>query len=342
MPDFVSVNDVEEAARRIAGAVRRTPLLRLPVDGAAPVYAKCENLQAAGSFKMRGAANFIARLDPEARRQGVITYSSGNHAQAVALAARRVGAPALVVMPTSAPAVKVEGARALGAEIVFEGTTSTERRRRAETLARDRGLQMVPPFDHPWIIAGQGTVGLEILEDCPDAARVVVPVGGGGLAAGVAAAVKQRRPEVRVVGVEPSGAAKMAASLAAGRPVALDRVASLADGLLPVRPGDLTFAHVRRFVDELTAVDDPPIADAVLWLFRRAKLVVEPSGAATLAAFFAAPGPDPSNRPPPAGGPTVVVLSGGNLGLDTLTELAALRSSRSREGPAPAPAPGRQ
>ena len=326
MPDFVSVNDVEEAARRIAGAVRRTPLLRLPVDGAAPVYAKCENLQAAGSFKMRGASNFIARLDPEARRQGVITYSSGNHAQAVALAARRVGAPALVVMPTSAPAVKVEGARALGAEIVFEGTTSTERRRRAEALARDRGLQMVPPFDHPWIIAGQGTAGLEILEDCPDAARVVVPVGGGGLAAGVAAAVKQRRPEVRVVGVEPSGAAKMAASIEAGRPVALERVASLADGLLPVRPGDLTFAHVRRFVDDLTAVDDPPIADAVLWLFRRAKLVVEPSGAATLAAFFAASGPDPLNRPPPAGGPTVVVLSGGNLGLDTLTELAACRS----------------
>lgn len=323
MPDFVTVNDVEEAARRIDGAVRRTPLLRLPVDGSAPVYAKCENLQAAGAFKSRGAANFIARLDPEVRRRGVITYSSGNHAQAVALAARRVGAPAVVVMPTTAPAVKVEGARALGAEIFFEGTTSTERRRRAEALARDRRLQMVPPFDHPWIIAGQGTVGLEILEDCPDAARVFVPVGGGGLAAGVAAVVKQRRPEVRVVGVEPSGAAKMAASLAVGRPVVLDRVASLADGLLPVRPGDLTFAHVRRFVDELTAVDDPPIADAVLWLFRRAKLVVEPSGAATLAAFFAAPGPDRANPPPD--GPTVVVLSGGNLGLDTLVELDALR-----------------
>ena len=337
MPDFVSVNDVEEAARRIDGAVRRTPLLRLPVDGAAPVYAKCENLQATGAFKIRGASNFIARLDPEARRQGVITYSSGNHAQAVAMAARRVGASAVVVMPTTAPAVKVEGARALGAEIFFEGTTSTERRCRAEALAQDRGLQMVPPFDHPWIIAGQGTVGLEILEDCPDAARVFVPVGGGGLAAGVAASVKQQRPDVQVIGVEPTGAAKMAASLAAGRPVALDRAASLADGLLPVRPGDLTFAHVQRFVDELVAVDDDPIADAVLWLFRRAKLVAEPSGAASLAALFAASGPDPSNRPA-SGGPTVVVLSGGNLGLDALAELAARRPPEGSE-PDPQPAP---
>ena len=185
---------------------------------------------------------------------------------------------------------------------------------------------MVPPFDHPWIIAGQGTVGLEILADCPDVARILVPVGGGGLVAGVAAAVKQQRPEVRLVGVEPSGAAKMTASLAAGRPVSLDRVASLADGLLPVRPGDLTFHHVRRFVDEVVTVDDDPIADAVLWLFRRAKLVVETSGAATLAALLSGPASDP----PPAGGATVVVLSGGNLGLDTLAQLASRRSPESR------------
>ena len=177
MSSDVPVSAVEEAARRIAGAVHRTPLLRLPLEAGPPVYAKCENLQAAGAFKIRGATNFIAQLDPEARRHGVITYSSGNHAQAVALAARRVGVPSVVVMPTTAPAVKVEGARALGAEILFEGTTSIERKRRAEAVARDRGLQMVPPFDHPWIIAGQGTVGLEILEDCPDAARILVPVG---------------------------------------------------------------------------------------------------------------------------------------------------------------------
>ena len=336
MSSDVPLSAVEEAARRIAGAVRRTPLLRLPLEEGPPVYAKCENLQAAGAFKIRGATNFIAQLDPAARRHGVITYSSGNHAQAVAMAARRVGVPAVVVMPTTAPAVKVEGARALGAEILFEGTTSIERKRRAEAVARDRGLQMVPPFDHPWIIAGQGTVGLEILEDCPDVARVLVPVGGGGLVAGVAAAVKQRRPDVRLVGVEPTGAAKMTASLAVGRPVSLDRVASLADGLLPVRPGDLTFHHVRRFVDEVVTVDDDPIADAVLWLFRRAKLVVETSGAATLAALLDGAVPDPSD-PPRDGGATVVVLSGGNLGLDTLTQLAARRRPESRQ-PDPEPA----
>ena len=325
MSGDVPVSAIEEAARRIEGAVRRTPLLRLPLEEGPPVYAKCENLQAAGAFKIRGATNFIAQLDPDARRHGVITYSSGNHAQAVALAARRVGVPAVVVMPTTAPAVKVEGARALGAEILFEGTTSVERKRRAEAVAGDRDLQMVPPFDHPWIIAGQGTVGLEILADCPGVARILVPVGGGGLVAGVAAAVKQQRPEVRLVGVEPTGAAKMTASLAAGRPVSLDRVASLADGLLPVRPGDLTFHHVRRFVDEVVTVDDDPIADAVLWLFRRAKLVVETSGAATLAALLSGSAADRSD-PPRDGGATVVVLSGGNLGLDTLTALAARRS----------------
>ena len=325
MPSDVPVSAIEEAARRIDGAARRTPLLRLPLDGA-PVYAKCENLQAAGAFKIRGATNFIAQLDPEARRHGVITYSSGNHAQAVAMAARRVGAPAVVVMPTTAPAVKVEGARELGAEVLFEGTTSVERKRRAEAVARDRHLQMVPPFDHPRIIAGQGTVGLEILHDCPDVARIFVPVGGGGLVAGVAAAVKQQRPEVRVIGVEPTGAAKMTASLAAGRPVALDRVVSLADGLLPVRPGDLTFHHVQRFVDEMVTVDDEPITDAVLWLFRRAKLVVETSGAASLAALRTASGSDASSREP-GGGATVVVLSGGNLGLDTLARLAAMRAT---------------
>ena len=178
---------------------------------------------------------------------------------------------------------------------------------------------MVPPFDHPSIIAGQGTVGLEILRDCPEVARVLVPVGGGGLISGVAAAVKQQRPEVRVIGVEPEGAAKMRASLAAGRPVTLDRVASIADGLVPVRPGDLTFDHARRFVDEIVTVSDDAIAGAVLWLFRRAKLVVETSGAATLAAILDNEGMWSGS----GAGPTVAVLSGGNIGLDSLAELAA-------------------
>ncbi len=235
----------------------------------------------------------------------------------VALAAGHVGVPAIVVMPTTAPRIKVEGAQALGAEVIFEGTTSADRKRRAEALADDRGLQMVPPFDHPWIIAGQGTVGLEILRDCPEVTRVLVPVGGGGLISGVAAALKQRRPDVRVIGVEPDGAAKMRASLAAGHPVTLDRVESIADGLVPVRPGNLTFDHVRRLVDEIVTVSDDAVARAVLWLFRRAKLVVETSGAATLAAIL---------EEEPVGaddGQTVVVLSGGNIAVETLAELAA-------------------
>lgn len=322
MSAVVTVSDIEQAARRIAGVARRTPVVRLPFDGPETIFAKCENLQAAGAFKIRGAYNFIARLSEEERRQGVITYSSGNHAQAVALAAGLVGVRAVVVMPTTAPKVKVDGARSLGAEVLFEGTVSAERKRRAEAVAEEQNLRMVPPFDHPWIIEGQGTVGLEILEDCPDVTRVLVPVGGGGLLAGTAAAIKQQRPDVRVIGVEPVGASKMRKSLAAGHPVTLSEVASIADGLLPVRPGALNFDHVRQFVDDVVTVSDDAIAEAVLWLFHRAKLVVETSGAATVAALFA----QPSLR---TGGPSVVVLSGGNIALDSLVALAA-RPSNSR------------
>ena len=318
MSAVVPVLVIEEAARRIEGVVRQTPLVELPLE-ARTVWAKCENLQAAGAFKIRGAYNFIAQLRAEEERpRGVITYSSGNPAQAVALAAGLVGVPVVVVMPTTAPPIKVAGARALGAEVIFEGSTSADRKTRAEAVARDRGLHMVPPFDHPWIIAGQGTVGLEILRDCPDVARVLVPVGGGGLISGIAAAVKQRRPDVRVVGVEPNGAATMRESLAAGHPVSLDRVTSIADGLIPVRPGDLTFDHARQFVDEIVTVDDDAIARAVLWLFRRAKLVVETSGAATLAAIL----DEEEKRAGSGDDPTVVVLSGGNIALETLAELA--------------------
>lgn len=326
MSAVVSVSEIERAARRIAGVARHTPVVRLPLDGEGTILAKCENLQTVGAFKIRGAYNFIARLSEEERRHGVITYSSGNHAQAVALAASLVGVRAVVVMPTTAPKVKIAGARALGAEVLFEGTVSAERKRRAEAVALEQRLWMVPPFDHPWIIEGQGTVGLEILEDCPDVAQVLVPVGGGGLIAGTAAAIKQLRPEVRVIGVEPIGAAKMRDSLAAGRPVTLSQVASIADGLLPVRPGDLTFDHVRQFVDDVVTVSDDAIAEAALWLFHRAKLVVETSGAATVAAVCARP----SLR---TGGPSVVVLSGGNIALDSLVALEARPSDSSRGSP---------
>jgi threonine dehydratase len=280
---LVTLDDIRAAAARIRPLARHTPLLDVPL-GRGRLFLKCEHLQPGGAFKVRGACNMLAQLPKAARDAGVITFSSGNHGQAVALAAARFEAPAVVVMPETAPCVKVEGARRAGAEVIFAGTTLLERKARAEAEASARGLTMVPPFDHPWIIAGAGTVGLEILEDCPQATAVYVPIGGGGLASGVAAAIKQMRSTVRVIGVEPAGAPKMTASLAAGAPVTLDRTSSVADGLLAIRPGDLTFAHVRALVDEVVQVDDDAIVAAVAWLFREARQVAEPSGAAAVAA----------------------------------------------------------
>src|SRR5687767_1199123 len=275
---LVSVSEINDARGRIAPVARVTPMLDGTAAAGRPLFLKCENMQPGGAFKIRGAYNMVARLTAEQRRRGVITFSSGNHGQAMALAARELGAPAVVVMPTTAPLIKVEGARSFGAEVIFEGTTSSERRARAETEAAARGLTMVPPFDHEWIIAGQGTIGLEILEQRPDVAAVIVPIGGGGLIAGVAAAIKRSRPGVRVVGVEPAGAAAMQASVEAGRAVTLPKTESIADGLMPVRPGDLTFAHVRTFVDVVLTVTDDEIVDSVSWMFANAKLVAEPSG----------------------------------------------------------------
>lgn len=259
----------------------------------------------------------LRRLPAAELRRGVVTYSSGNHGQAVALAAARLGTSAVIVMPTTAPAIKIEGVRRWGAEIILQGVTSDDRRCRAEAEVAARGLVMVPPFDHEWIIEGQGTCGLEILEQVADVGTVVVPIGGGGLVAGVAAAIKQSRPDVKVVGVEPAGAAKMTASLAAGRPVTLDRTATIADGLMPVRPGDLTFEHVRAFVDRVVTVDDEQIAKAALWLFFEGKQVVEPSGAATVAAVLGF-GRDPL---PDSDRMIVAILSGGNVAPETLASL---------------------
>jgi threonine dehydratase len=206
-------------------------------------------------------------------------------------------------MPTTAPPVKADGVRALGAEVVLEGTTIVHRRARAEAEARARGLTIVPPFDHEWIIAGQGTIGLEILDQCPDVTTLYVPVGGGGLISGIAAAVKRVKPAVRIIGVEPAGAPKMSTSLRAGHPVTLDKVDTIADGLTTVRPGDITFPHVQAFVDAIVQADDDAIVSALRWLFREARLVVEPSGAVTVAAA----------RERRDEGTTVAVLSGGNV-----------------------------
>ncbi len=309
---YVSLADIEAAARRIRPLARVTPLIEVPwprPDASAPrLFLKCENLQPMGAFKIRGALNMLSQLPREQLAHGVITYSSGNHGQAVALAAQTLGVPAIIVMPTTAAKVKVEGAKGFGAEVLFEGTTSTDRQLRAEREAAARGLTIIPPFDHEMIIAGQGTVGLEILDQCPDVDTVVVEVGGGGLSSGLSAAIKQRKPGVRVIGVEPEGAPKMSRSLEAGHPVTLDRTSSIADGLMSSRPGDLTFAHVKKFVDRVVVVPDSAIAKAVSWLFRHAKLVVEPSGAATTAAIMNGL---VSVETPDA--PIVAIVSGGNV-----------------------------
>jgi threonine dehydratase len=295
---LVSLADVRAAAERIRGIAVRTPIVR------SGFLLKCENLQPMGAFKMRGACNFLAQLTPEARAAGVITYSSGNHGQAVALAAQRFGLPCVVVMPETAPRVKVDGVRDYRGEVIFAGTTSADRKTRAEAEAAARGLTIVPPFDHPWIIAGAGTCGLEILEQCPDASAVYVPIGGGGLLSGISTAIKALKPGVRVIGVEPAGAARMTASRAAGRPVRLENTTSIADGLLTLQPGTLTFAHIQAFVDEIVTVEEEEIAGAVRWLFKDAQIVAEPSGAASVAAVL-------KGRSIAAG--TVAVISGGNV-----------------------------
>jgi threonine dehydratase len=316
--ELVHLDDVRRAAEALRGVVVRTPLLAAPelaeASGAAEVRLKCENLQRIGAFKARGAYHYVHRLPPEAGQPGVVTYSSGNHGQAVALAAKLLGIRAVVVMPTTAPGVKVQGARDLGAEVLFEGTTSLERKARAEALAAEQGLAVIPPFDHPDIIAGQGTVGLEIVEDWPAVDAVVVPVGGGGLASGVAVVVRALRPDALVYGVEPEGGASMKAALEAGAPVTLAGTSSIADGLLPVRAGELTHRHLAALADGVLVVDDDAIRRAARFLLERHHLVVEYSGAAGVAALMARPAELAGRR-------VAVVLSGGNLDPSLLAEL---------------------
>jgi threonine dehydratase len=321
---MITIEQIQAARRRIAGVARVTPLIDVSAAGGRPFYLKCENFQPGGAFKIRGAFNMVSQLSDEQRRRGVITYSSGNHGQAMALAARTLGAPAVVVMPTTAPAIKIEGTRAFGAEVIFAGTTSSERRARAEAEAASRGLTMVPPFDHELIVTGQATTGLEILDQLPDVAAVVVPIGGGGLAAGVAAAIKQTSSRIAIIGVEPTGAAAMKVSLDAGKPVTLPKTETVADGLMPVRPGDLTFELLKEFADAVITVDDEAIVDAVLWTLSKAKIVAEPSGAASIAAVLTG-AVDRNGR---IDGPIVAIVSGGNVDLDRLSLLLRERTEQ--------------
>ena len=314
---LVGLTEIEAASRRLAGIIVQTPLI--PADAiseliGAQVRLKCENLQRAGSFKIRGAFNFISQLSDDQVSAGIITYSSGNHAQAVALAGKLRGLRVVVVMPTTAPKVKRDGAERLGAEVVFEGTTSVERRARAEEIAEREGLVIVPPFDHRHIIAGQGTVGLEIARDWADVDIVLAPIGGGGLASGVAAAVKRMLPSAKVIGVEPVGAASMRNALDNGSPTILHEIDTIADGLAPVIAGELTFEHARDLMDDVVLVDDEAIRTATEVLVGRQKLIVEYSGAATTAALL-------SGKIDAKGGRVAAVVSGGNLDPSILASL---------------------
>jgi threonine dehydratase len=313
LTDLVTLADLTAAAARIAPVAVRTPLL--PCDPVSeqlgsPVWIKPEMLQRGGAFKFRGAYNFLAQLTPAERARGVIAPSSGNHAQAVALAAKIFGCKAVVVMPTTVTQAKRGGAERLGARVELAGTTTQDRYERAVELMEAEGFTMVPPYDHPWIIAGQGTAGLEIADDMSDVGTVLVPVGGGGLSAGVSTAIKLRVPGARVIGVEPANAPKLSKARAAGKPVRIPSTPGLADGLLAVEVGGITFAHHEAYVDEVVQVDDGALRNAMRVLLDRMKLVAEPSGAITLAALI-----EGIVKPV---GKTVAVLSGGNIEWDGL------------------------
>lgn len=303
-----------ESVRGLVDAVAvRTPLVEsrwLSSELDRPVWLKCENLQRTGSFKARGAAVRIARLTEEERSRGVVAASAGNHAQGVALAAQQAGIAATIFMPDGAPIPKERATRGYGAEVVFHGRTLEDALAAARQHADETGAVFVHPFDHPDIVAGQGTAGLEIVEDLPDVATVVVPTGGGGLLAGVALAVKGRRPGTRVVAVQAAAAAAYPPSLAAGHPVRLPEMSTMADGIAVGQPGDLTFQLVRDHVDEILTVSEESLSRAIVGLVEREKLVVEPAGAAGVALLRdVVLGELTCDLP----GPVVVMLSGGNV-----------------------------
>ncbi|MEK6719752.1 MAG: threonine/serine dehydratase [Chloroflexota bacterium] len=319
---LVGIDAIRAAARTLDGVALRTPLVALG-DPRDRHYLKAESLQPIGAFKIRGAYNALAALSPEARAAGVVTHSSGNHAQGVARAARLLGIRAVIVMPSDAPAVKRVRVEADGAEIVTVGTPSGEREAMADRLAAERGLTLIPPYDDDRVIAGQGTVGLEIVEDLPDVAAVLVPIGGGGLASGVAVAVRALAPGARVIGVEPELAADAQASLAAGHIVRWDgglTSRTIADGTRTQSIGRRNFAHLSALLDRIVTVSEEEIAAAVRISAEEARLVVEPSGALTVAAlrFHAS-----ELGLGEADGPVVAVVSGGNVDPDRYRDLLA-------------------
>lgn len=322
--DF-SLGMILEARERLRGVAQRTGLVEFRALSSADsrVFLKTEDLQNTGSFKVRGAYIKIASLSNEERAAGVIASSAGNHAQGVALAARSFGIPATIVMPEGAPLAKVKATRELGANVVLHGSVYDDAYAEARRLQQETGATFIHPFDDPMVIAGQGTIGLEIMDEMPDTDTIVVPVGGGGLAAGVAAAVKMLHPSVRVIGVQAAGAAGMKASLEAGHVVSLPSAKTIADGIAVKQPGELTFELCRKYLDEVVTVDDDEIAQAILFLMEKGKMVAEGAGAAPVAAIM--------NRKLDCRGKIAAVISGGNIDVTMISriiEKGLLRAGR--------------
>jgi threonine dehydratase len=310
----IQPDDVRSAASRIRPLARRTPVLNSPeFDDAAgtQVYFKCENLQTGGAFKIRGASNLILSLADAELRRGVLAYSSGNHAQGVAIAAKYAGAAATIVMPSDAPKSKLEATRSHGANVITYDRQKEKREAIAASIQQETGATLVPPFDHPMIMAGQGTAALELLEETGPLDAIVTPVGGGGLLSGCATIARAIIPEIRIFGAEPSGANDTALSLAAGKRVALDHPDTIADGLRSPQPGELTFQVLREFVEQVALVTDDEIRATVKFLLLRLKILVEPSGAVPAAALL-------FHKLPPGIRSIGVVLSGGNVDFEEL------------------------
>jgi threonine dehydratase len=314
---MLTLPDIRSARERIGDRVHHTPVLsatRLGARVGAVLHHKCESLQKTGSFKVRGALNRLALLDDAARARGVITVSAGNHAQALAWASRDGGVRCTVVMPTTASRTKVDASRGYGAEVILHGTSGMEAFARAHELSVERSLTFVHPFDDDAIMAGQGTVALEILDQLGEFDDVIVPIGGGGLIGGIAVAIKESRPSVKVYGVEPTGAAVMRKSLDAGYPVRLDSMKTIADGLAAPMAGKLTFAIVQKYVDDVVLVEEDEITSAMRELLFSAKLLAEGGGAAATAAVL-------SGRIPVGGRRVVAVVSGGNIDAGRVREV---------------------
>jgi len=314
---MLGIDDIREASARIRPIAKRTPVMTsrgFNAESRIQAFFKCENFQTGGAFKIRGAANFLARLPKDQLAHGVVAYSSGNHAQAVAIAARAAGTTATLVMPQDAPRSKLEATRAQGAKIVTYDRFAEDRTAIGNRIAKESGAALVPPFDHLWTIEGQGTTALELLEDTPDLDAIVVPIGGGGLLSGCSVAAKGLKSDIRVIGVEPADGNDVYLSLAAGKRVEIPHPATIADGLRTPCPGEITFPIIQRNVEQVVLVSDDEIRAAMKFLLARLKILVEPSGAVTAAAAL-------FHKLPPGVERAGLVISGGNVDLDFLASL---------------------